>query len=562
MANVIMQAPWFAFSKPPPRLPQAQHIAAASAANKALPLASFIMNPNTGALIPVRHAVPDAGGLDQAFTPEPSQSSLLGTPAVPLLASGPRTQPGSSAHSVQAPAATVARLAASVGVGAAERSKKLPVIAEEGPQFRPPSPKYDERAGGFFTPLVTGGVRGRLSTGQQPSTDGMRSRSAAPHQQLSSGPAAKPRTGDPQALATAAFASTPAAAQVRAGVKPAGTAAAAADAFRGSGTLHVRVQAQEDEDAEASSGSSAPPSPKWDETAGFFSKPKRRRSRKVATGTPATAAASGAAQRSTDAPRSSTGGAVRDESAPGPALAVSPVLQPQPQGSVKRTDSAPGTRTPLPQPAFTAMRPPMSRSQLSGAPANGGANDGAPHLGYRTAVPNKGHQLTILSLEILAETRGKLLPDPKYDAVLAVALTVWYDHEDVQDHRFETRLIVCEAEAVDTSGHSGEKAPQGGNGAAAAVAGTHVSEPAQRPIPRSSPATLDAQTDRVTSEPSLLSAVLVAVCALDPDIITAFDVMRGSIGYLEARARELDMKPPLLRQLGRCPRHPGMAFAS
>jgi hypothetical protein len=61
----------------------------------------------------------------------------------------------------------------------------------------------------------------------------------------------------------------------------------------------------------------------------------------------------------------------------------------------------------------------------------------------RVAVPSKGNELTVLSLEILASCRGKLLPDPKYDRLLAVALAVWYDHEDVQDMAYESRILAC-----------------------------------------------------------------------------------------------------------------------
>jgi DNA polymerase zeta len=182
------------------------------------------------------------------------------------------------------------------------------------------------------------------------------------------------------------------------------------------------------------------------------------------------------------------------------------------------------------------MPPPVPPTQITGAQARNSAPAVAAH-GSRTAVPGKGNHLTILSVEILADCRGKLLPDPKYDPVLAVALTVWYDHEDVSGNKFETRLIV-----PDACGH----APL-------------ATGPDTPPIPQPSAATLDAQLDRVPDEAALLDAVLQAIRALDPDVIVAFDIMRGSIGYLEARARELDVRPPFLRQLGRCPRHPGAA---
>ena len=40
--------------------------------------------------------------------------------------------------------------------------------------------------------------------------------------------------------------------------------------------------------------------------------------------------------------------------------------------------------------------------------------------------------------------RGSLLPDPRYDAVAAVVLTMMDDNEDVADMRYTTRVLACE----------------------------------------------------------------------------------------------------------------------
>lgn len=82
--------------------------------------------------------------------------------------------------------------------------------------------------------------------------------------------------------------------------------------------------------------------------------------------------------------------------------------------------------------AFTNMRPQTTASRLSvpTIPAGGQGSELKPR--FRTAVPGKGHELTTISVEMLAATRGQLLPDPRYDRVLAVVVAVWYDHEDVQ----------------------------------------------------------------------------------------------------------------------------------
>ena len=71
-------------------------------------------------------------------------------------------------------------------------------------------------------------------------------------------------------------------------------------------------------------------------------------------------------------------------------------------------------------------------SQLSGASPLGSA--GATPLsqsGFKRTVAGKGQQLTLLCAEVHAECRGALLPDPRHDAVRAVALAVMDDDEEV-----------------------------------------------------------------------------------------------------------------------------------
>lgn len=103
--------------------------------------------------------------------------------------------------------------------------------------------------------------------------------------------------------------------------------------------------------------------------------------------------------------------------------------------------------------AFTNIQPQTTASRLS-VPTSptGGPVGGDLKPRFRTAVPGKGHELTTISIEVLAATRGKLLPDPRYDRVLAVVVAVWYDHEDVQVlsphcsvcfYRFSLTMQIC-----------------------------------------------------------------------------------------------------------------------
>ena len=596
------------------------------------------MNPNTGALIPVRHGAAAAaeGAAMGTQSPEVSQFSLLGTPAMPQAASAVKSQLPGSAQSAPCPvpaqgaagtAAAAIRPAAGFGEQTQGRRQHAPATTpgahpmDADAPHRPPSPKYDERAGGYFTPAAT-----------------------------------LPRRSRDQARPSSA--TTPAAAAAR---KHADAHAPLrnADQPLHLRTAHGRTAAPAAQQAGSDSDSSAPPSPKWDETVDFFIKPRTKPRKPRSTQhhqQPWSAAAARASEATTpggvrrpataahEAVAHSTGGSGE----PGHRTAATPPSDctpnaaealPEQHGTLLAAAQTPmdtaqaagarGTDTPAAAGAFTGVRPRSTVSRLSAGSGAGAAKERVG-VGFRTAVPNKGHQLTILSLEIIAAARGKLLPDPKHDAVLAVALTVWYDHEDVRDNSFSTRLLVqgsakgpadiatepaddvgaaAKAAAGPTpagpagavsalqastfadgrsmprdhgpcpmvSGLSSANAHQGAaaaihSGAAASVetgnapaprpdshhnAATEDCAPTRQPCPTA--AAVGAQLDWMQNEMKLLQALIAAVTALDPDIIVAFDIMRGSIGYLEARAQELGMQPSLLRQLGRCPKHPGVA---
>ena len=90
----LLQARWFRFSKPAPPLPLLLHRAAgmhAAHASDSGVSAEFAMNPNTGALIPLRGSLKGGKEGREGGTPAvvggsqerlPSPHSLLGTPAL------------------------------------------------------------------------------------------------------------------------------------------------------------------------------------------------------------------------------------------------------------------------------------------------------------------------------------------------------------------------------------------------------------------------------------------------------------------------------------------------
>ncbi|DBA81937.1 hypothetical protein WJX77_000726 [Trebouxia sp. C0004] len=136
--------------------------------------------------------------------------------------------------------------------------------------------------------------------------------------------------------------------------------------------------------------------------------------------------------------------------------------------------------------------------------------------GFRRLVPGKGQQLTLLSIEVHADTRGSLLPDPRYDAVRAIVLAVMDDVEECQDGLYTARIML-----FDDSG----KAPKD--------AMNHV------------------QVEVFQSEKALLEAFVEATQSLDPDIILGFEVQKGSVGYLADRGATMDLA--LLKLVSRTP---------
>lgn len=59
------------------------------------------------------------------------------------------------------------------------------------------------------------------------------------------------------------------------------------------------------------------------------------------------------------------------------------------------------------------------------------------------------------------------------------------------------------------------------------------------------------QVEGYASERELLDAFVVAVRALDPDVLLGWEVQQGSLGYLADRAQLLEL--PLLKAISRAP---------
>lgn len=463
-----VQKTWHVFAKPPPDLSLLLAAAAHAARAPANPGAgaTFRMNPNTGALIPAADAA-QPGGV-------PSPGSLLGTPSL-LHASPPAAAPAS-------------------GVRTTDRSPDGPSPLHP---LRPPSPKYDERAGGFFTPAPLGARPPRRAA----AGDG-----AAVHP-----PRAELRTSDDGTHRELRI-------TIPAPGHPAPGANAAADAD---------AMVSDDDDV---------PSPKYDETTCFFTRPRSNDRRRAPAQQPPTGPPTTAPPRSAQ-PHANAALTAPAAPAPLPPSISSPAMQGL-QAPVAAPADSPALALLTPGAAFTHVRPHGSVSQLS-APRPHAEAQRTPlsQAGFRTSVPGQGHQLTILSIEVLASTRGKLMPDPRHDELLAVAVAVWYDHEDVRKHEYDTRIFLNTQHGHADRGPADGGGPEGGGGLFGGLSGSQV--------------------DVCAGERALLEAVIAAVVELDADVLVGFDVMRWSLGFLDARSRALEMQPPLIRRIGRCPRFPG-----
>lgn len=470
-AAPTMQKTWHTVAKPPPDISLLTAAAADPAKAAAAPGggATMKMNPNTGALMLAPGAAQPGGA--------GSPGSLLGTPSLLHTSPPPEGPP--------------------LDVRTSEPAAPDPSPLQP---LRPPSPKYDERAGGFFTPAPLGPQPPRRARASRDGAD----RAAHAEVRISDDGTHKelriilPGPSDPSSGG-------------RNGGDTGAGAAASADADLS------------DDDI---------PSPKYDETTCFFTRPRSTDRRRTLPAPPPAATTSPAHPPATAAP------AV--PAAPG--TPQRPASEPQPVGSPAMQGLQAGAATPAnipalalltPGAAFTHVRPHGSISQLSvPRPDTEAQRTPLSQAGFRTSVPGQGHQLTILSVEVLAATRGLLTPDPRHDELLAVAVAVWYDHEDVRKHEYDTRIFLNAQHAQQPSGKAGA--------AAGLVAGLSGS-----------------QVDVCAGEQELLEAVIAAVVDLDADVLVGFDVMRWSVGYLDTRSRALDMQPPLIRRIGRCPGFPG-----
>ncbi|XVF57453.1 hypothetical protein PTKIN_Ptkin06aG0206800 [Pterospermum kingtungense] len=136
-------------------------------------------------------------------------------------------------------------------------------------------------------------------------------------------------------------------------------------------------------------------------------------------------------------------------------------------------------------------------------------------IGFRDpASVGAGQQLTLLSLEVHAESRGDLRPDPRFDAVNVIALAVQNDNDSV---------IECYVLLYSSTGFC-QRSLDGPSGFKEFVC---------------------------SEEKHLFGQLINILCSLDPDILMAWDIQGGSLGFLAERAAYLGIG--LLNKISRTP---------
>ncbi|KAF7014170.1 hypothetical protein CFC21_028190 [Triticum aestivum] len=136
-------------------------------------------------------------------------------------------------------------------------------------------------------------------------------------------------------------------------------------------------------------------------------------------------------------------------------------------------------------------------------------------IGFRDpASTGGGQQLTILSIEVFAESRAELRPDPRFDAINVVSLAV----EDDGDNTVEVRVL---------------------------IRGNNDKSQGRRNLD----GVIGCSVDVFPEERNLLNHLIDALCSIDPDILVGWEIQLGSLGFLAERAAYLGIG--LLKRISR-----------
>lgn len=171
-------------------------------------------------------------------------------------------------------------------------------------------------------------------------------------------------------------------------------------------------------------------------------------------------------------------------------------------------------------------------------------------LGKGQQQQQRGEGVSLLCLEMVAECRGRLLPDPRLDAIQCVVMILSTDDQDDDG--------LDDGKGVPISDFKNNQ----GNDADSRKSASSQTKVALLHQPPSSRAHLSAGPAKDSllpgfsiscydSEEALLDAVCTTVVGWDPDILCGFDVRKGSWGYLADRAACALERPDFLIEISR-----------
>ncbi|GMH07749.1 hypothetical protein Nepgr_009589 [Nepenthes gracilis] len=160
------------------------------------------------------------------------------------------------------------------------------------------------------------------------------------------------------------------------------------------------------------------------------------------------------------------------------------------------------------------MKSSQDVSQISG-PSGRSKLTPLSQIGFRDpASVGEGQQLTLLSVEVLTESRGDLRPDPQFDAINIIAVAI--QNDNVPDYDIHVLL-----------------------------------RSAAEPYGRNLDEVFGCKVQSFSGERDLLGHFVKIISSFDPDILMGWDVQGASLGFLAERASCLGVD--LLNKISRTP---------
>lgn len=158
-------------------------------------------------------------------------------------------------------------------------------------------------------------------------------------------------------------------------------------------------------------------------------------------------------------------------------------------------------------------------SQITAPPSSGDLVTPLSQAGFRDpASIGCGQQISVMSIEVCASTRGDLRPDPRYDAINCIVL-VLQDDNTHEMHASQTIVLLHDREVEEAC--------------------------------RSCDGLTGCEVVRLKDEASVLQMFVWFIRIYDPDMLVGWEIQGFSLGLLAERAANLGIG--LVRQISRTP---------